>query len=483
MAISPASGMDGTTHMTETFDYDLFVIGAGSGGVRAARIAAGHGARVAIAEEYRVGGTCVIRGCVPKKLLHYAAAFREAFDDARGFGFSGQEAAKFSWEALIAAKDAEIARLNGLYLKTLRNAGVEILETRAEFAGPHEIFLVSEERIVTARIILIATGSVPFVPHNIPGAAFAITSNEALDLKRQPSSIAIIGGGYIALEFASIFNALGSETHLLYRGPQILRGFDRELRDRLAAAMAARGVNIHVHAEVDRIERLNGGRGGYRVHTRKGLALEVAEVMYATGRQPNTFDLHLEKAGVEVLANDAVKVNDYGQTSVPHIYAVGDVTNRAQLTPVAIREGHAFADRVFGGRDVPPLDYETIPTAIFSLPEAASVGLSEEEARARFGSENVAVYRAHFRPMKHTLSGRDARTFFKLVTAGENGRILGAHLIGEEAPELIQLLGTLVAMKARKADLDATIAVHPTAAEELVTLRTPGDPYQPDDAS
>ncbi len=466
--------------MTAHFDYDLFVIGAGSGGVRAARIAASHGARVAIAEEYRVGGTCVIRGCVPKKLLHYAAVYREDFEDARGFGFSGQEKARFSWKALIAAKDAEITRLNGLYLKTLRNAGVDILESRAEFAGPHEIFLVSEERTVSARYILIATGSVPFVPHNIPGAAYAITSNEALELKRQPASIAIIGGGYIALEFASIFNALGTETHLLYRGSQILRGFDRELRDRLAEAMAERGVNIHVHAEVDRIERLDDGNGGYRVHTRKDLVLDVEEVMYATGRQPNTFDLHLEKAGVEVLANDAVKVDAYGQTSVPHIYAVGDVTNRAQLTPVAIREGHAFADRVFGGIEVPPLDYGTVPTAIFSLPEAASVGLSEDEARARYGEKDIEIYRTQFRPMKHTLSGRDTRTFFKLVVARKDGRILGAHLIGEEAPELIQLLGTLVSMKARKADLDATIAVHPTAAEELVTLRSPSEPYRPD---
>jgi glutathione reductase (NADPH) len=464
-----------------SWDYDLFVIGAGSGGVRAARIAAGYGARVAIAEEYRVGGTCVIRGCVPKKLLHYAAAFPEHFAAAAGFGWHGQERARFSWEELIAAKDREIARLNGLYEQTLRNAGVEILKTRAEFAGPHEIFLVSEERVVTAEKILIATGSVPFVPHNVPGAAYAITSNEALHLKRQPPSIAIIGGGYIALEFASIFNALGTETHLLYRGPQILRGFDRELRDELAAAMRARGVNIHVHAEVDRIERLEGKKQKYLVHTRRGLELRVAEVMYAVGRMPNTFDLHLEKAGVETAANDAVRVDEYGRTSQPHIFAVGDVTNRAQLTPVAIREGHAFADREFGGRRVPPLDYARIPTAVFSLPELGTVGLSEEEARSRLGAENIVVYRTRFRPMRNTLGGSGERTFFKLVCEREQERLLGIHLLGPEAPELIQLAATLLEVGARKADLDRTIAVHPTAAEELVTMRTPGDPYVPNE--
>ncbi len=462
-----------------SYDYDLFVIGAGSGGVRAARIAAGYGARVAIAEEYRVGGTCVIRGCVPKKLLHYAAAFPDHFAEAAGFGWRGQERATFSWEALIAAKDREIDRLNGLYIQTLRRAGVEILETRAEFAGPHEILLVSEERVVTAEKILIATGSVPFVPHNVPGAAYAITSNEAFHLKALPQSIAIIGGGYIALEFASIFNGLGVETHLLYRGPQILRGFDRELRDRLAEAMRARGVQVHVHAEVDRIERLDGTAGGYRVHTRRGLEIEVAEVMYATGRMPNTFDLYLEKAGVEMAANDAVKVDAYGRTSQPHIFAVGDVTNRAQLTPVAIREGHAFADREFGGKDVPPLDYSRIPTAVFSLPELGTVGLSEEAARAQFGDGNVKVYRTQFRPMRATLGGGEERTFFKLVCTSDEERLLGIHLLGPEAPELIQLAATLLELGATKADLDRTIAVHPTAAEELVTMRTPGDPYVP----
>ncbi len=465
------------------FDYDLFVIGAGSGGVRAARIAAGHGAKVAIAEEYRVGGTCVIRGCVPKKLLHLAAAFSDHFAEAAGFGWSGQERAKFSWETLIAAKDREIERLNGLYVQALRKAGVEILETRAEFAGPHEILLVSEERVVTAEKILIATGSVPFVPHNVPGAAYAITSNEAFHLKRLPQSIAIIGGGYIALEFASIFNGLGVETHLLYRGPQILRGFDRELRDRLAEAMRSRGVHVHVHAEVDRIERLNGGRRGYRVHARRGLELTVAEVMYATGRMPNTFDLHLEKAGVEMATNDAVKVDDYGRTSQPHIFAVGDVTNRAQLTPVAIREGHAFADREFGGKDVPPLDYSRIPTAVFSLPPLGTVGLSEEAARTRLGDGNVVVYRTQFRPMRATLGGSEERTFFKLVCAREDERLLGVHMLGPEAPELVQLAATLLEVGATKADLDRTIAVHPTSAEELVTMRVPGAPYSPADSA
>ena len=451
------------------FDYDLFVIGAGSGGVRAARIAAGYGARVAIAEEYRVGGTCVIRGCVPKKLLVYASHYAEDFRDASGFGWRGQEAARFDWQALIARKDAEIARLNALYMKGLTNPGVEIIESRAEFAGPHELFLVNEERTVTAEKILIATGAAPWVPHNVPGAAYAITSNEAFHLDELPESIAIIGGGYIAVEFAGIFNGLGAKTHLLYRGPQILRGFDDDLRAHLSAEMKKKGVNIMTHANVERIERRDHGAGGYIVHTRGGGELRVAEVMYATGREPNTFDLHLEKAGVETAANDAVKVDEYNRTSAAHIWAVGDVTNRVQLTPVAIREGHAFADRVFGGRDVPPLDYENIPTAVFSQPELGTAGLTEEEARARFG--DVDIYKTAFRPMKHTLSGRDEMTFMKLIVDPRTDRVLGAHMAGDGAGELSQLFGVLLKAGANKADFDATIAVHPTAAEEFVTMR------------
>ncbi len=451
------------------YDYDLFVIGAGSGGVRAARIAAGYGAKVAVAEEYRVGGTCVIRGCVPKKLFVYASQYSEHFEDARGFGWSGQEAARFDWPTLVARKDAEIDRLNGLYMKGLRNAGVEIIHSRAEFAGPHELFLVNEERTVTAARILIATGAVPHVPHNVPGAAFAITSNEAFHLKHLPESIAIIGGGYIAVEFAGIFNGLGARVHLLYRGPRILRGFDDDLRDHLSEEMRRRGVNILTHAVVDRIERHDGGAGGYTVHCANGEEVRVAEVMYATGREPNTFDLHLEKAGVEVVANDAVRVDEYNRTSAEHIWAVGDVTNRCQLTPVAIREGHAFADRVFGGLDIPPLDYSVVPTAVFSQPEIGTVGLTEAEARERHGE--VDIYKTRFRPMRNTLSGREEKMFMKLIVHPETDVVLGAHILGPDAGELVQLLGVLLKAKARKADFDATIAVHPTAAEELVTMR------------
>ncbi len=452
---------------SSSHDFDLFVIGAGSGGVRAARIAAAHGAKVGIAEEYRIGGTCVIRGCVPKKLLVHAGRFADAFHDARGFGWQGQEAARLDWPALISRVQAEVERLSGLYRANLERHGVEIFDTRAEFAGPHEIFLVAEERVITAEKILIATGAAPWVPHNVPGAAFAITSNEVFQLKEPPSSIAIVGGGYIAVEFASIFNALGVETHLLYRGAPILRGFDMELRERLQEAMMARGVKVHLHAEVDGIEPRDGG---LQVHVRKGESLRVDQVMHATGREPYTFDLHLEKAGVEVAPNGAVKVDECNRTSQPHIFAVGDVCDHgAQLTPVAIREGHAFADREFGGREVAPLNYEGIPTAVFSTPEMATAGLTEEQARERCGE--IDIYKTAFRPMLHTLSGREERMFMKLLVDAASDKVVGAHLIGDGAGEMIQLLGVLIEAGATKAQFDATIAVHPTAAEELVTMR------------
>ena len=451
------------------FDFDLFVIGAGSGGVRAARIAASHGAKVGIAEEYRIGGTCVIRGCVPKKLMVQAARLADAFADAPGMGWDIPQQPVFHWPRLREQLRGEVTRLSGLYRQNLQRHGVEIFDTRAEFAGPHEILLVAEERVVTAWRILIATGAVPWVPHNIPGAAHAITSNEAFELDELPRSIAIIGGGYIAVEFASIFNGLGVETHLLYRGPLILRGFDDELRERLSEALAARGVRIHTQADVDSITR--HAADDFSVHTRKGETLRVAQVMYATGREPYTFDLHLEKAGVEVAPNGAVKVDEFNRTSQPHIFAVGDVTDRGvQLTPVAIREGHAFADREFGGRTVAPLDYEGVPTAVFTTPELGTTGLTEEAARARFG-DSLKVYRTAFRPLAAALTGREERVFMKLLTAGEEERLVGAHLLGEGSGELIQLLAALMSAGASKAQLDATIAVHPTAAEELVTMR------------
>jgi glutathione reductase (NADPH) len=451
------------------YDFDLFVIGAGSGGVRAARIAAAHGAKVGIAEEYRIGGTCVIRGCVPKKLMVYASRFTDAFEDAKAFGWDVKEKPAFHWPALREKLREEVERLSWLYAQNLERHGVEIFPSRAEFAGPHEICLVAEERTVTAEKILIATGAAPWVPHNVPGAAYAITSNEVFELDVLPQSMAIVGGGYIAVEFASIFNGLGVDVHLLYRGAPILRGFDMELREKLSAALRARGITIHEHAEVDRIEK----RGeALLVHTRKGEALSVEQVMYATGREPYTFDLHLEKAGVAVAPNGAVKVDAYNRTSVAHIFAVGDVTDTpVQLTPVAIREGHAFADREFGGKDVPPLNYEGVPTAVFTTPEMATCGLTEEQARERHGE--VEVYRTEFRPMMHTISGRQEKMFMKLLVHPESRKLLGAHLIGEAAGEMIQLLAALISAGATKEQLDATIAVHPTAAEELVTMRTP----------
>ncbi len=452
-------------------DYDLFVIGAGSGGVRAARIAASHGARVAIAEEYRIGGTCVIRGCVPKKLMVVAARFADAFDDAPGFGWQVNERPAFHWPTLREKLRAEVARLSGLYRANLERHGVEILDCRAELAGPHDIHLVGKERTVSAAHVLIATGSAPWVPHNIPGAAHAITSNEIFELEQLPRSIAIIGGGYIAVEFASILNGLGVQTHLLYRGAPILRGFDMELREKLQEALAARGVNIHTQADVDRVEK--HGESDFAVHTRAGETLRVEQVLYATGREPYTFGLGLEKAGVELTGNGAVKVDEHNRTNVAHIFAVGDVTHQnAQLTPVAIREGHAVADRLFGGLEVEPLQYEGIPTAVFTTPELGTAGLTEEAARARFG-DALQVFRSEFRPLANTISGREEHTFMKLLVNGADDRLIGAHLLGEGAGELIQLLGALIAAGATKAQLDATIAVHPTVAEELVTMRTP----------
>lgn len=450
------------------FDYDLFVIGAGSGGVRAGRIAARHGARVAVAEEHRVGGTCVIRGCVPKKLFVYASRFAEEFEDAVGFGWTSEKVS-FDWQTLVANKDAEIDRLNKAYIRNLEGAGAELILERATVAGPNRVRLASG-REVTAEHILIATGATPFVPRHLPGHELAITSNEAFHLERLPARICIVGGGYIAVEFAGIFSGLGVETVLIYRGEQILRGFDDDVRSHLAGEMKKKGIELRTHADVAQIERSGDG---VRVTLNDGGVFGAGQIMFATGRIPNVMGLGLESAGVELTPHYAVKVDAYSQSTVPGIHAVGDVTNRVNLTPVAIREGHAFADTVFGGKDV-RVDHSLIPTAVFSQPEIGTIGLTETEARKSHRS--VDIYKTSFKPMKHTLSGRDERMLMKLVVDGESDVVLGCHICGPDAGEMAQLLGIAVRLRATKADFDATMAVHPTAAEELVTLREKWQP-------
>ena len=451
------------------YDYDLFVIGAGSGGVRAARIAAGYGARVAVAEEFRVGGTCVIRGCVPKKLFVYASHFSEEFEHAKGFGWDVAKPT-FDWSKLIAAKDAEIDRLNKIYIKNLEASGVEIIHCRAEFEDAHTLNLIGENRTVTAERILVAPGAAPFVPHTVPGATYAITSNEAFHLESLPKSIAIVGGGYIAVEFAGIFNGLGVETHLVYRGDLILRGFDEDLRKGVQGEMIKKGINVMTNANVCGIEEHVGDHGTtHTVDITGGDNLDVDLVMYATGRVPHTFGLGLEKAGVDLDGSGAIKVDGFSQTNIENIYAVGDVTNRAQLTPVAIREGHAFADTVYGGKSV-RVDHSQIPTAVFSQPEMGTVGLTEEEAREKF--DEIDIYKSTFNPMKNALSGSDEKMMMKIIVDAKTDVVLGCHIMGPDSGEMAQLLGISIKMGATKADFDATMAVHPTASEELVTMRT-----------
>ena len=445
------------------FDYDLLVIGAGSGGVRAARIAARYGAKVAVAEEYRVGGTCVIRGCVPKKLFVYASKFAEEFEDAIGFGWTTDKVS-FDWSTLIENKDKEIDRLNKAYIRNLEGAGAELILERATVEDANTVRLASGRK-VTARYILVATGATPFVPRHLPGHELAITSNEAFHLERLPSRIVIVGGGYIAVEFAGIFSGLGVETVLVCRGAQILRGFDDDIRNHLAGEMKKKGIELRTQADVSAIERSGTG---VRVTLNDGTGFGAGQIMFATGRIPNVVDLGLDKAGVELTPHYAVKVDEYSRTTVPSIYAVGDVTNRANLTPVAIREGHAFADTVFGGKDV-KVDHSLVPTAVFSQPEVGTVGLTE--AQARESVRAVDIYKTSFRPMKHTLSGRDERMLMKLVVDGETDRVLGCHICGPDAGEMAQLLGISLRLGAKKSDFDATMAVHPTAAEELVTMR------------
>ncbi len=448
------------------FDVDLFVIGGGSGGVRAARIAANYGAKVMVAEEYRMGGTCVIRGCVPKKLFVIGSHVHQEIEDAAGFGWSiGQ--VSFDWATLVANKDKEIDRLEGAYTTNVEKSGARIVKTRAVLEDAHTLRLATGEK-VTAKYILIATGGAPNHGPAIPGIEHVISSNEAFHLKELPKRIVIQGGGYIALEFAGIFAGFGSDVTVVYRGDNILRGFDEDVRKHVRAEMEKRGITIITGCTVTKIDK--HGRD-YTTHLSSGSSIASDQVMFAIGRHPNVAHLGLEAAGVAINpANGGIQVDGWSKTSVDNIYAVGDVTHRANLTPVAIREGHAFADTVFGKRPV-QVDHATIPTAVFSQPEVGTVGLTEEEARAQFS--HVDIYKTDFRPIKATMSGRDTRVLMKLVVDGSSDRVLGCHIVGDAAAEITQAVAIAVKMKATKADFDATIALHPTASEELVTMRTP----------
>ncbi len=447
------------------FDYDLFTIGAGSGGVRASRLAASYGARVGVAEEYRVGGTCVIRGCIPKKLFVYAAEFGHAFEEARGYGWSAGEA-RFDWKTLIANKDAEIDRLNGLYIKNLKGAGAQIFDTRAVLKDAHTIHLATEKRDVTAEKILIATGGAPWTDRSIPGHELGVTSNEAFHLEQFPQRVVIAGGGCIAIEFAFIFAGLGADVTLVYRGGTVLKDFDADIAAAVTRELANAGIRLVTHAIFTSIADLGGG--ARRVQLKNGEALDADLVFWAVGRKPNTPGLGLEAAGVAVDADGAGIVDDYARTNVANIFAVGDVTNRVQLTPVAIREGAAFAETQFNNART-GVDYTFIPKAVFAQPPVGTVGYAEAEARARFGE--IDIYKTDFRPLKNTLSGAKGRTMMKLVVEAKTSRVLGVHIVGEGAAEMIQCLAIAVKAGLKKGDFDATMALHPTSAEELVLMR------------
>jgi glutathione reductase (NADPH) len=448
------------------FDVDFFVIGAGSGGVRAARIAAGHGAKTLVAEEGRVGGTCVLRGCVPKKLYVYAGRFADDFRDAAGFGWSVGEPT-FDWAALVAAKDKEIGRLSDAYRDNLARSGAKLVEQRATVVEPHTVRF-ADGREVSARHILIACGSHPTMPAGVEGLEHTITSDEIFDLPVFPRRLLVVGGGYIAVEFASLFQRLGSQVTQVMRAPNILRGFDEDMRSGMRDAMASVGVVLRFSCLPTRIHKQ--GDGSLRVTLSDGAVLEADQALIATGRVPNTRGLGLEAAGVELSpAHGAVKVDENLTSNVPSIHAIGDATHRVDLTPVAIREGHALADRLFGFGAL-PIRYDTIASTVFGTPELGAVGLTEREALERF--PKVDVYKTNFRPLKATVSGALDRAIMKLVVDGATQRIVGAHLLAHEAAEMIQLVAVAMTMGATKADFDATVAVHPTAAEELVTMRS-----------
>jgi glutathione reductase (NADPH) len=442
------------------YDFDLFTIGAGSGGVAGSRRAGSYGAKVGICEDSRVGGTCVMRGCVPKKLLVYGAQFADAFADAAGYGWQVVPPVH-DFGALVAAKNHELDRLEGIYRKLLSDSGVKLFEARGRIVDPHTIEI--EGRRYTAANIIVATGARPVLPP-IPGVEHAITSNEALELPDLPRRILIVGGGYIAVEFAGIFASLGAAVTIAIRGDQILRGFDDDIRSSLAQELRARGLTIRARTEIARIEKRGAS---FAAHTREGDEIAVDAVMYATGRKPNSRTLGLAEIGIACNEVGAVPVDEWSRTSVPHIYAIGDVTDRLNLTPVAIAEGRAIAETVFNDNPM-KVDHANVATAVFSQPPVGTVGLTERQARE---THAVDVYRTRFRPMKHTLTGREERTMMKLVVDRASDRVLGCHMVGADAPEIIQGLAIAVKCGATKRQFDQTIGIHPTAAEEFVTLR------------
>lgn len=444
-------------------DFDLFVIGAGSGGVACARRAGAYGARVGICEESRIGGTCVNRGCIPKKLLVYASHFREEFEDAASYGWSVGKAS-FDWPAMVRAKDKELERLNGVYRRMLADAGVRLIEGHSVLVDAHTV--EANGKTYTAEAIVIATGASPVLPE-LPGIEHAMTSNEAFDLAALPRRIVIVGGAYIAVEFAGIFNGLGVDTKLLYRGDMILRRFDDDIRRTMAEEMRKKGVDLRLNTNLSRIERRNGALAAT---TTKGEVIEADQVMYATGRAPITRGFGLAEAGVEIDGRGAVVVDEWSRTSIPNIYAIGDCTNRLNLTPVAIHEGRCLAETLFNNNPQKP-DHRNVATAVFGQPPVGVVGLTESQARETF--DQIDVYRVSFRPLKHTITGRDETTMMKLVVDRAGGRVVGCHMVGADAPEIIQVVGVAVKAGVTKAQFDATIGVHPTAAEELVTMREP----------
>jgi glutathione reductase (NADPH) len=445
------------------YDYDLFVIGAGSGGVRAARIASQAGARVAVAEEYRIGGTCVIRGCVPKKFLVYGSEFAQFFADAAGYGWT-VPTPTFNWATLRDNVQNEVTRLSGLYTTNLAKADVTAFEERAEIVNAHRVRLKKSGSELSAERILVATGGRPLVPEDLPGAELGITSNEAFLLEKFPPRVLIVGGGYVALEFANIFHGLGAETRIVHRGDRILRGFDDDLRAHLHIEAERAGLRLTMKTTVTKIDRTDA----LRATLSNGETVDTDVVLHAIGRVPHTAGLGLEQAGVKLDNAGAVIVDEYSQSNVPSIYAIGDVTNRMNLTPVAIRDGHAFADTIYNNKPT-AVDHSTVPSAVFGRPPIGTVGLAESDARRSHGE--IDVYRTNFRPMRNMLAGNQERTLMKLVVDRKTDVLLGVHVAGEDAPEMVQLAAVAVKARLTKAQWDSTVALHPTAAEELVLMR------------
>lgn len=448
--------------MITEFDYDLFVIGAGSGGVRAARMAASKGKRVAVAEERYLGGTCVNVGCVPKKLFVYASQFSELFEASKGFGWDLKTSAEFDWSRLRDNKTAEIQRLNGIYQQLLDNSGAQIINGTAKLDGPNQV--VVDGKRYSAKTILIATGSWPFIP-DFPGSELAISSNEMFYLEQLPEQAVVVGGGYIAVEFAGILNGLGVETHLIYRGNKLLKTFDDEISEKVRQGMEVKGIEIHLNTEVEKISK-NGQQ--LSIYLNSGNCIQSQIALYATGRVPKTDNLGLETTAIEPNSQGAIPVDNHFRTSEPSIYALGDVIDRVQLTPVAIQEAMVLLDHLYGEGQL-EMDYSNIPTAVFSQPELATVGLTETQAKQQYA--NIQVYRSDFKPMLQTLGGGSERIFMKLIVDKATDRVVGCHMVGEHAAEIIQGLGIAIKAGATKADFDQTIGIHPSAAEEFVTMR------------